>query len=191
MSNVFIVGNGESRRGFDLNIIKGVAPIYGCNAIYREFTPDYLVSVDDGMHSEIEASNYPKDNYFPARGDDCWEPAACNPSRPRNNAGMYAMRVAISRGATNLICIGFDFLIGDPTQSVSNLYDGTQNYSMETRARFEDNVGRIAYLKWFADNNPKSTFIFVQEDKFPVRIVGSKNIFTISYETLKSNIHRT
>jgi hypothetical protein len=104
---------------------------------------------------------------------------------------MYAMRVAISRGATNLICIGFDFLIGDPTQSVSNLYDGTQNYSMETRARFEDNVGRIAYLKWFADNNPKITFIFVQEDKFPVRIVGSKNIFTISYETLKSNIHRT
>jgi hypothetical protein len=58
MSNVFLIGNGESRKGFDLNILKPFGRIYGCNAIYREFTPDVLVSVDHGIMHEIYHSGY-------------------------------------------------------------------------------------------------------------------------------------
>jgi hypothetical protein len=58
MKRVFLIGNGESRKGFDLNILKPFGRIYGCNAIYREFTPDVLVSVDHGIMHEIYHSGY-------------------------------------------------------------------------------------------------------------------------------------
>jgi len=58
MKRVFLIGNGESRKGFDLNILKPFGRIYGCNAIYREYTPDVLVSVDHGIMHEIYHSGY-------------------------------------------------------------------------------------------------------------------------------------
>jgi len=45
----FIIGNGESRLSVDLESLRGVAPIIGCNALYRDFTPDLLVVVDVTM----------------------------------------------------------------------------------------------------------------------------------------------
>ena len=42
----FIIGNGQSRQGFDLESLRGKGTTYGCNAVYRDFTPDYLVSLD-------------------------------------------------------------------------------------------------------------------------------------------------
>ena len=53
MKNVFLIGNGESRKGLDLTKLKSKGRVYGCNAIYREFTPDVLISVDHGIMHEI------------------------------------------------------------------------------------------------------------------------------------------
>lgn len=50
---VFCIGNGESRKGFDLEKLRPHGKIYGCNAIYREFTPDVLTAVDHGIMHEI------------------------------------------------------------------------------------------------------------------------------------------
>jgi len=61
-SNVFLIGNGESRKGFDLNKLKPYGKVYGCNAIYRDFVPDVLVSVDHGIMHEIYHSGYCYDN---------------------------------------------------------------------------------------------------------------------------------
>ena len=44
--NAYIIGNGPSRKDFDLNLLKDTGQIYGCNALYRDFTPDYLFMVD-------------------------------------------------------------------------------------------------------------------------------------------------
>jgi len=65
MSSVFCIGNGESRKGFDLNKLKPYGKIYGCNALYRDFTPDVLVAVDGGMIHEIYDSGY-------ALKNECW-----------------------------------------------------------------------------------------------------------------------
>ena len=46
MSKAFCIGNGESRKGFDLEQLRPHGKIYGCNALYRDFTPDVLVAVD-------------------------------------------------------------------------------------------------------------------------------------------------
>jgi hypothetical protein len=61
-SNVFLIGNGESRKGFDLKKLKPYGKVYGCNAIYRDFVPDVLVSVDHGIMHEIYHSGYCYDN---------------------------------------------------------------------------------------------------------------------------------
>jgi hypothetical protein len=196
MSNnpAFIIGNGESRRNFDLNDIKGVAPIYGCNALYRDFSPDWLVAVDEGVIDEINSSNFPKEStLFPRSKAEEYEPADMHPGRnryPRNNSGMYAMQRAIEKDHTVLLCLGFDFLINDSYLSCTNLFAGTKNYGAETHANFEDNAGRIRYLEWFARKNKDVVFIFVLEDLFPKVPIGAKNIFTIPYRTLKLNIHK-
>jgi len=54
----FVIGNGESRKDFDFNKLKYQGKIYGCNALYRDFTPDTLVVVDTGMVREITTSDY-------------------------------------------------------------------------------------------------------------------------------------
>ena len=59
-----VYGNGESRPKD--NIIGGEwATTWGCNAIFRDFTVDNLVSVDYAMQQEIYESEYPMDN-------KCW-----------------------------------------------------------------------------------------------------------------------
>ena len=92
--------------------------------------------------------------------DERWEPAECNPNRPRSNAGINAMLEAIKLGHDKLICLGFDFLIDGP-ESISNMFDGTRNYTMETRASIHDGANRTAYLEWVANKNPRVEFIFV------------------------------
>ena len=54
MKRVFLIGNGTSRKDFDLESLRPHGKIYGCNAIYRDgFRPDVLVAVDHGIMHEI------------------------------------------------------------------------------------------------------------------------------------------
>jgi len=66
MSRVFVLGNGESRKSVDLDVLKTKGAVYGCNALYRDFTPDALICVDGGMMHEVYASGYASKNkcYF-------------------------------------------------------------------------------------------------------------------------------
>ena len=47
------LGNGQSRQGLDLKKMKDYATVIGCNAIYRDFTPDILIALDSAMSHEI------------------------------------------------------------------------------------------------------------------------------------------
>ena len=79
-----VYGNGESRPTTDL--IGGEwTTTWGCNAIYRDFAVDNLVSVDYNMQQEIYESGYAMNNkcYF-----SDWEvlPAEFDPSSLRLNS---------------------------------------------------------------------------------------------------------
>ena len=69
----FIIGNGPSRNEHDLHELQRRGTTYGCNALYRDFAPDYLIAVDLPMITEIITSGYAKEHvcYFPD-----WEPIA-------------------------------------------------------------------------------------------------------------------
>jgi hypothetical protein len=55
---IFCIGNGQSREPVDLIKLKSQGKIYGCNGLYRDFTPDVLCSVDGQMMHEIYHSGY-------------------------------------------------------------------------------------------------------------------------------------
>ena len=191
MNTAFVIGNGTSRKGFELTKLKPYGTVFGCNALYRDYPdysfPDFIVSIDDGIISEIEHSDFPSKRFIVPPMDERWEPAECNVGRPRSNAGVNAMREAIKMGHDQLICLGFDFLIADREQSVSNVYDGTDNYGMEVRANANDNPGRINYVAWLTRTNPNVDFIFVFPDGATVNTISGKNVFINSYENLVKN----
>ena len=60
MAIAYIIGNGPSRKQIALEKLDGVT--FGCNALYRDFSPDYLIGGDAAIIKEICASGYPKDN---------------------------------------------------------------------------------------------------------------------------------
>jgi len=188
MNTAFIVGNGTSRKGFELTRLKQYGTVFGCNALYRDYPdrsfPDFLVSIDDGIITEIEGSDFPSKRFLVPPIDERWEPSECNIGRPRSNAGMNAMREAIKMEYNQIICLGFDFLIQDGSQLLSNVYDGTDNYGENTRASAGDNPGRVNYLQWLVRKNPDVDFIFI----FPsidnvTRIIG-ENVYFNTYENL-------
>ena len=59
---IFCIGNGESRSPIDLIKLRPQGKIYGCNGLYRDFTPDVLCSVDGQMMHEIYHSGYADKN---------------------------------------------------------------------------------------------------------------------------------
>ena len=66
----YIIGNGTSRQGLDLSILDG--DIWGCNALYRDYSPDYLTIIDVSIMGECCETGYPKNNkcYFSGEWDD-------------------------------------------------------------------------------------------------------------------------
>lgn len=195
MSTAIILGNGETRKELDLLKLKEAnpdVPFFGCNALYRDFKPDYrlpdfLVAIDEGMIREIRSSDFPQERVIVPPENERWEPAECNPRRPRSNAGMNAMLEAIKRNHTKLVCFGFDFLITDPDLSTSNLYDGSPNYGPETRAVYADNFGRANFLNWIAIRNPHIDFIFAFPKEYSFHRFFSVNIMAVTFEKLLSD----
>ncbi len=191
MNTAFIIGNGTSRKGFELTKLKPYGTIYGCNALYRDYfdnsIPDFLVAIDDGIITEIEGSDFPSKRFIVPPMDERWEPADCNIGRPRSNAGINAMREAIKMGYNQLICLGFDFLIQDDKQLLSNVYDGTPNYGPSTRASAADNPGRVNYLQWLVRKNLDTHFIFIFPSIENVTKIFGENVYYNTYENLEKH----
>ena len=61
-TRVFCIGNGESRAPVDLIRLRPHGKIYGCNGLYRDFTPDVLCAVDHAIMHEVYHSGYCDNN---------------------------------------------------------------------------------------------------------------------------------
>ena len=97
----FIIGNGPSRKKFDLTKLKGNGTIYGCNALYRDYPDlvDYLVSIDPPIIEEITKSNFPKEKFIVPPFEEQFEDPEYNEfQRFRSNAGVNAMLEAVKAG---------------------------------------------------------------------------------------------
>ena len=62
IDSVFVLGNGPSRKNIDPIKLNGT--VIGCNACYRDFTPDVICATDAGIMSDIIDSGYDGKCYF-------------------------------------------------------------------------------------------------------------------------------
>ena len=125
MDRAFVLGNGRSRLGLDLNSLRTAGKIFGCNALYRDFSPDVLIATDPGISQEIEKSGYPDQNEFFTR-----KPSHPNSKRISKNQGFSSGPIAVTyaaiEGFLQIYLIGFD-LVGLNSKH-NNVYSSTTNY---------------------------------------------------------------
>lgn len=138
---MWAIGNGESRSKVNINKLYG--PKSGCNAIYRDYTMDYLVCVDRRMVEEainaganISSLIYTRSDWYgrykgflhlrelpelPYQGTERWDEPF------QWGSGPYAVLLAAKYAKEKYVnLIGFDLHSKTPT--VNNIYKGTPNY---------------------------------------------------------------
>lgn len=192
MNNIaFVLGNGKSRLQLDLKLLKPHGKIYGCNALYRDFTPDVLVATDRPMATEIENSNYAEKNEFWTRNPT---PNKCAKKIDINygfSSGPIAASLAGRNKHKTIYLIGFD-LVGNQGK-INNVYAGTPNYRPITEKE-------IYYGNWInqfqtimKDQFPTSKFIrCVDSDSFtPNEWKSIANYAEIDYEEFKRSINNS
>lgn len=190
MSVAFVCGNGKSRLQFKLDILRNYGPIYGCNKLYEDFMPDYLVAVDPPMVKQIISDNihqqiplwtnkrsrlvdYPDGiNFFkPSRG---W------------SSGPTALLLASQQKHDIIFILGFDFQ-GDNGQ-FNNVYADTEHYKKSTDApTYYGNW--VRQTQTLAKEFPKTKYYRVITNKFnhtPKDLEGLHNFRNIQPETMQN-----
>jgi len=127
----FLIGNGESRRPFNLNALRGIGPIYGCNALYREFSPDVLVARDKGIIEEILSSSYQGRfaRFYPLEQFVTLDDKKYHVPKlqiGKWGAGALALWLLCQLQLKSIYLLGVDCY--QHTGKVNNVYKGTDNY---------------------------------------------------------------
>lgn len=128
MSIAFVLGNGKSRLQIDLNKLRPFGKIFGCNALYREFAPDYLIAVDQPMLQEITASGYHKTNVVWTTQRNQNKFPGVNVLVPSKgwSSGPTALHFASTMGFKRIYILGFDY--SGVKGKVNNVYADSKNY---------------------------------------------------------------
>jgi hypothetical protein len=158
MSIAFAVGNGISRQGLDLSLLKQLGTVYGCNGLYREFTPDVLVATDKPIATEIQKSGYAQQNKFYTRRPIPEMGALALPRLYHGySSGPNACGLAAIDGHVHIYLIGFDM---GPTldQRFNNVYADTEFYKTSSHPpTFTGNW--VKQLVKIAQDFPNTSFI--------------------------------
>ena len=148
--NAYCIGNGPSRKGFDLNQLKGTGQTYGCNALYRDFIPDFIFSVDTNMSMKMveDEVGLKTIHYAPALQANRKESKGMVrliPNNPCWISGNAAFWTAGVHGHKNIYLIGYDFRQYGKNQ-LNNIYQDTECYG----ERHDDDIFD-GWLKQFRD----------------------------------------
>ena len=136
----FVLGNGESRKGIDINDLKEKGTVYACNAVYRTHQPHWLVAVDPKMMLEIAETDYVVHNKVYSNFNNQYEKHKklmdhvtwSSPSLGWSS-GPTALKLACDHELTEIYILGFDYqgLPVDPKKNrfhLNNIYGDTRNY---------------------------------------------------------------
>ena len=148
--NAYCIGNGPSRKGFDLDRLKSSGQTYGCNALYRDFIPDFIFSVDTNMSTKMveDGVGLKTVHYAPALQVNRKESKGMInliPNNPHWISGNTAFWTAGVHGHKNIYLIGYDFRQYGKNQ-FNNIYQDTECYG----ERHDDNIFD-GWLKQFRD----------------------------------------
>ena len=130
MSAAFILGNGRSRLVLDLNKLMEVGTVFGCNGLYRDFTPHCLVATDRPIAEEIQNSGYAQKHRFHTRKPiESLGGKFLVKEYKGFSSGPNAAALALVDGHSDIYLIGMD--LGTTNGMFNNIYAGTQFYKKE------------------------------------------------------------
>ena len=189
----FVIGNGTSRKDISLKTLKQYGKIYACNAVYREFDPDYLIAVDAKMVFEICKAGYQQKHEVWTNPNQAYSKLArLNFFHPNRgwSSGPTALNMASEHGHETIYILGFDF-VGTETDKINNIFAGTANYKKATeKATYYGNWLRQTAL--IIQQNSKKRYIRVveKEDSFiPEPLSRYGNISHITVEKFKNSFN--
>ena len=163
MTAAFVLGNGVSRQQLDLTQLKTLGTTYGCNAIYREFEPDVLISTDTPISERIQYDGYSQTHVHYTR-----KPLPDSGARRITqkyfgfSSGPVAVGQAALDGAVAVYMIGFDM---GPTRNgrFNNVYADTEFYKKSSAVpTFTGNW--VNQIKTIARDFPKTSFFRIVGD---------------------------
>lgn len=161
MTVAFVLGNGISRQSVSLERLKQTGTIYGCNALYREFTPDVLVATDKPIAEAIQATGYASNNKFYTRKPLPNTGAQRVPQQYYGySSGPIAIAIAAQDGYKRIYLLGFDLGPNERNQ-FNNIYAGTEFYKPSgAQPTFTGNW--VRQITKIANDHPKVEFIRVK-----------------------------
>ena len=131
----FVIGNGTSRSSIDLPQLKENGKTYACNAVYRTFSPDYLVAVDVKMVLEINKAGYQHKNKVWTNPNRSYQRMQnlnyFSPSKGWSS-GPTALWLAAQHGYKTIYILGFDYRGLNDGTTFNNIYADTANYKKST-----------------------------------------------------------
>ncbi len=200
----FIIANGESRRNFDLNKLKGKGYIVGMNVlpVVEDFWPDMLVSVD------IATVKWLSERDVPARLEH-WSYPRGGVKDPRIkriakdwgwSSGPTATRIALEyKRFKTLYILGMDFfgITADGTvdekkgNKLNNMYKGKERYR-------KANSDRTYFGNWMnqmntnTSNHPNAKFyhVVLENQRSPNKLAQKTNWIDINYSIFEEHLQK-
>ena len=192
MSRAFVLGNGVSRLAVDLDTLKREGKVYGCNALYRTFTPDVLVSTDTPISTAIQESGYAEQNRMYTRKPIAGLGAYRVPQQYFGySSGPIAVGLAALDKNVAVYLIGFDMgPVGH--DRFNNVYADTEFYKKSSaRPTFSGNWAK--QLVQIMRDFPTTNFFRVKGDTTAdiLEFRGVPNLVTMPMQDFLNRINNT
>ena len=136
----FVLGNGESRKGIEINDLKEKGTVFACNGVFRTHQPHFLIAVDPKMLLEIGETDYIVHNKV-------WSNFNAQYNKNQKildhvswfkpslgwSSGPTALRMACDHGFKDIYILGFDYQGHSEAQHknrfrFNNIFKDTRNY---------------------------------------------------------------
>ena len=205
---VSVIGNGESRRGFDITPLKQFTTVVGCNAIFRDHNLEYIVACDRHMCQEAvnscgkNTTIYTRSNWY--KQFAYWPNVKCVPDLPYEGdkrkdepfhwgTGQFAALVGLTFKPKAIFLIAMD-LWGIPgkkkEEAVNNIYKVSKGYTYIKREvdpsywiyQFHKLMELSPDVRWIVVN--------VKDWKMPDEWKQHKNVFQETYEGMAEWINK-
>jgi len=136
----FVLGNGESRRGIDIDDLKEKGTVFACNGVYRTHQPHWLIAVDPKMMLEIAESDYVVHNKVYSNFNSQYNKVQklldhVTWSKPSLgwSSGPTALKLACDKGFKEIYILGFDYQGHKESANknrfrFNNMFKDTRNY---------------------------------------------------------------
>jgi len=192
---VSLIGNGESREGFDITPLKKISTVVGCNAIFRDYNLEYVSCCDKHMVQEAANTCGKNTNIF-TRQDwhgqfAMWPNVKKFPDLPYNGpdradepfhwgSGPYAGVIGLTFKPKVIFMVGFD-LYSFEKGKVNNVYKDTKGYEYIKR-EVDPKYWIHQFAKLMELNSCRWLIVNRERWKMPEAWQKNKNVFFETYE---------